>query len=389
MMRRLLLLLLTVALAVSLLPGCSNSRDIQSLAYVSAIGLDYQDGKYQAYVQVLNFSNIASSETVMLGKPVPVWIGRGVGETISGALAETNATSQSRLFWGHVKAVIVTERMMERGVYGLISSLVRDRQGRYTALFYGTRENLEEIMVQKSIFNLSPLDTMMFTAVQLNTQKAYILPMKANEAFAYLNEPGGSGMLPEIGLNRKTWHEDRESKPMFIIKGAFFFDDHELQSRMSMEQLKGMRWRDRKLDVTPLKVNSNGRAAAVLMLGRPDFKIKVRFKDGQPKYDISIKTYGYLSDLIQYESVPKLQQLAQEAIKQEVLRTYKLALANKSDCYRLQLSLYRRYPRTFNQLTKNSSFTLDEQSISSVKVKVFLRTTGKFKGNVYSEKYKP
>ncbi|SDT50595.1 germination protein, Ger(x)C family [Paenibacillaceae bacterium GAS479] len=380
-----LLMFVVVVLTYVFIQGCANSRDIQSMAYVTAIGLDYQDGKYQAYVQVLNFSNVARSEAVELGKSVPIWIGRGQGETISGAIAETNATSQSRLFWGHVKAVIVTKNVMRQGLSGLNSALIRDSQARYTVLFYGTEEKLEDILIQKSMFNLSPLDTMIFTAVQLNTQKAYILPMNANEAYAYLNEPGGAGMLPEIGINRDTWYEDKTSRPMFIIRGAYFFNGYELQSHMLMLPLKGMRWRDSKLDVTPVQLTENGKPAAVLMLGHPKFNIKLRMERGVPRYDITINTDGYLGELIQQNSVQELQAMAASVIEQEVMNTYKSALSKRTDCYRLQLELYRRYPGIFRELTSNSSFFLDENSIASLKVKVFLRTTGKFKGKFYTE----
>ncbi|QJC52103.1 Ger(x)C family spore germination protein [Paenibacillus albicereus] len=383
-MRRLLL----AAMAALLLTvqGCGNSKDIQSLAYVTAIGLDFKDGKYIAYVQVLNFINIARSDAVELGKPVPIWIGRGDGETISGAIAETNATSQSRLFWGHVKAVVVTEAVMKRGLSGLSSSLLRDRQARYTLLVYGTKERMEDILTQKSIFNLSPLDTMMYTAVQLNTQKAYLLPVYANKAFAYLNEPGAGGMIPEIGIQNRTWHEDYKKKPMFIIRGAFFFDGYKYKNHMAMEPLKGMRWRDEKLDLTPLKLLRNDRPSAVVMLGHPKFAIKTRFEQGKPRFDVSIRTTGFIAEQIQPASIQQLQKEAALAVVKEVQNTYRLAAAEKTDCYRLQLELYRKHPRPFRQLAEAGSFFLDEDSLASVKVKVYIRTTGKFKGSVYSEK---
>lgn len=383
-MRKLLLGILA-ALLLSV-QGCGNSKDIQSLAYVSALGLDYKNGKYVAYVQVLNFSNIARSEAVTLGEEVPIWIGRGDGETISGAIAETNATSQSRLFWGHVKAVIVTENFMKRGLSGLTSSLLRDRQARYTVLFYGTKEKMEDILTQKSIFNLSPLDTMMFTAVQMNTQKAYILPVNANKAFAYLNEPGGAGMLPEIGIYRHTWHEDYKKKPMFIIKGAFFFEGYKYKNHMAMEPLKGIRWRDEKLDLTPLKLLKNGRPSAVLMLGHPRFSIKIRVEQGKPRYDVKIKTTGYISEQIQKATIQDLQNEDAIAIRKEVQNTFAIATAEKTDCFRLQLELYRKHPELFRQLMRQGPFFLESDSLASVEPDVYIRTTGKFKGSVYSDK---
>lgn len=96
-------ILLCIAL-LFLLTACWGSKDVQNIAYVTAIGFDYENGKYISYVQVLNFTNIAKGEKTEVGKNVPTWIGKGEGITVTESLSNIYSTSQLRIFWGHVKA---------------------------------------------------------------------------------------------------------------------------------------------------------------------------------------------------------------------------------------------------------------------------------------------
>ncbi len=374
---RLAAMLLSAALCLA---GCGNSRDIQSLAYATAIAMDYKNGKYVGYIQVLNFSNVARTENVELGKPVPIWVGKGDGETIPGALFETNATAQSPIFWGHVRTVILSENIMKRGVKDFFEVLNRHREARYNFLVYGTREKIEDILVQKSMFNLSPLDTMMFTAFQMNTQKSFILPMTSREVWSYMNEPGNIGMIPEIGIDRKLWKEDRSPKSMFMINGAYFFKDYAMTARMRMDDLKGIRWRNAKLDLTPVKIPYRGQATGVLMLSHPKFVMKIAEVGGEPLYDVAVECSGYVVDMNANLSIRAMERQAEEVIKEEIMATHMKAVAMKTDPYHFQLELYRRHPGQYMKLLGKSDYFLNEKSIRSIRARVHLDSTQKSKG---------
>ncbi|SFK13293.1 hypothetical protein SAMN05518846_10910 [Brevibacillus centrosporus] len=79
---------------------------------------------------------------------------------------------------------------MKQGVAEICSTLNRNREIRYNILVYGTKDNLTDILTQKSIFNLSPLDTIMFTGVQMSSQKSFLVPLNGNHAIANLHEKG-------------------------------------------------------------------------------------------------------------------------------------------------------------------------------------------------------
>lgn len=47
---------------VILLTGCWDSKEVQSINFITAIGIDYADNQYTTYAQLIDFSSIAKQE---------------------------------------------------------------------------------------------------------------------------------------------------------------------------------------------------------------------------------------------------------------------------------------------------------------------------------------
>jgi spore germination protein KC len=378
-MRSLLGICVLCLMWVPLLQGCTNSRDIQNLAYVTALGIDYEEGKYKTYVQVLNFSNIARSENTQLGTEVPIWIGKGQGDTLAIALADTNATSQFPLFWGHLKAVVLSENILRIDGKETYSTLNRFYEVRYNVLVYGTREKLPDILTQRSLFNLSPLDTIMYTSMQVRSQSPYILSAYGNRLIANMNEPGNSFYMPSIAINRSTWLEDEKKKGMFELDGAYFFNQGRLVDRMSVDELKGIRWATRKIVRTSLQVPLDEGRKAVISFTHPKLKIRPKVTgSGDVTFDLSVTANGTIRESFN-APIKELEQKAQQAIEDEIRNTYRIALSKKCDPFQLEEALYRQNPRVFHKLSQGGSFFLNEHSLGSLHIKANVTSTGKYK----------
>lgn len=376
--------ILLVCLSLLLLPGCWNSKDIQRMAYVTALGIDYKDGKFVCYVQVLNFSSVAKVESTELGKNIPIWIGKGEGKTITESFNAIYATSQIRVFWGHVKAIIVSENMLKHGekikeAYDLLN---RYREVRYNILVYGTREPLNEVLYQKSVLNFSPLDSIMDTPAQTFSQRSYIVPLYGFKLISQLNEAGDPAMLPSLAIDKGNWHEDSKPKSLLKIDGAYFFRKHEMVGWLSEEDLTGYRWLQRKLERSPINIPNDKNPKAAIVLLHPKSKIQPVFKDGKPLFDLTIKIESYLDELIANISEKEIEEQAAKAIKNEIKQTYMKGIEKKLDVLKLDQALYRAYPQQWKELHKDQEIILDEESINEIEVKVKLLHTGKYKGRV-------
>ncbi len=101
-----------------------------------------------------------------------------------------------------MKALVLSENAMKHGMKEIYDMLNRYREVRYNILMYGTNEPLHEILIQKSILNFSPLDTLMDLPYQIYSQRSFILPEYGYKIIAQMNEPSGLAMIPCLTLDR-------------------------------------------------------------------------------------------------------------------------------------------------------------------------------------------
>nr|WP_231506246.1 Ger(x)C family spore germination protein [Paenibacillus sp. UNC451MF] len=376
--------ILLISLALLLLPGCWNSKDIQRMAYVTALGIDYKDGKYISYVQVLNFSSVAKVESTELGKNIPIWIGKGEGTTLTESFNSIYATSQIRVFWGHLKSIVISENMLKHGdkIKEAYDMLNRYREVRYNILLYGTKEPLQEVLHTKSILNFSPLDSILDTPTQTFSQRSYIVPVYGFKLLAQINEPGDPAMLPSLTLDKANWHEDTKPKSLLKIDGAYFFNKGKMTGWLSEGDLIGYRWIQKKLERSPINIPNDKNPTAAIVLLHPSSKITSVFQDGKALFNITIKIQAYLDELNANIPEKTMEEQAAKVIKNEIRNTYKKGLEKKLDVLKLDQALYRDYPQKWHELHQNQDFIFDEKSLNNIEVKVKLLHTGKYKGRV-------
>ncbi|MEF2244453.1 Ger(x)C family spore germination protein [Paenibacillus sp. IITD108] len=378
--KRLLLLFLNLFILLSL-TSCWNSKDIQNMAYVTAIGFDYADNQYTTYVQVLNFSNVAKGEANAMGKNVPNWIGKGTGTTVTESFNSIYATSQLRLFWGHVKAIVLSERFLKdidqvAETYDMVN---RYREIRYNILLYGTTESMIDIFSQKSNLNITPIESLLAQPSQIYSQRSYILPVYGYKLIASLNEPSGLGILPALSIDHNNWFEDKKGTSMFRINGAYFYNEKKYSGYMTAKQLEGFRWMQHKLERSPINIPDDKDPAAAIVLQKPKTKIHHYEKDGKVNFDIKISLLAYVDELIRNETKENIEKQAGEVIANQIRASFEKGVEIKADVLELGSRLYRMDNTLWEKQHSKNTFFLTKESLRNVEVKVTLIHSGKYK----------
>lgn len=363
------------------LTACWNSKDLQNMAYVTALGLDYEDGKYVTYVQVLNFTNVAKGEKTEVGKNVPTWIGRGEGVTLTESFNSIYATAQLRVFWGHVKAIVATERFLRNGqrfteAYDKIN---RTREIRYNVLVYGTKESMRDVFSQKSNLNMSPLETLLDTPRQAYSQRSHILPRYGFKLIAQFREPEGTTLVPSIALDKHAWTEDKTPKSMFKINGVYFYHKRQYQGWLPEHDMEGYRWVQESLEESPIDIKNNNSPAAAISLLKPKARIQVVPQNGNAVFNLKVSMQAYVSELVSDLSKKEIERLAAQAVEKQIRATYEKGVTIKADIFNLSNRLYRDHPKLWRDLHKKEDFILDKASLNRIVVKVNLKHTGKYK----------
>lgn len=371
-----------ILLALATASGCSYKPELQNLAFVTAIGIDYEEGQWTAYAQILNFSNIASTERMEIGKPVPPWIGRGSGNTITMALSEVRRNSQLQLFWGHVKTIVLSERAMAQGVTQIHKAINRYREVRYNVLLYGTKEKLEEVFAVNSLLMLSPLDSLLFTGAQLSSPESFILPRKAYRIVADMNEPGTYAQIASIGFNATDWISGGKPAKLISLNGIYYFRNDKLIAWMPTKQLKGIRWAEQRLEQIPVQMEAGGKGVdgTVIVFNHPHIRMRAAKGTGNPVFDLKVDVKGYVLELGEDATMKQLKAEAKEVILRDIGNTFRRGVELKCDPFNLQQELYRSQPGRFWALSRANPFFLTNESLGQIKVDIHLTGMGKYKG---------
>jgi Ger(x)C family germination protein len=358
------------------------------MAYVTAICLDYKDGHFIVYTQVLNFSNVAKSDKFEIGKNVPVWIGKGEGVTAVEALSSIYATSQLRMYWGHVKVIVCSESILKdkKSIQQAYDAINRYREVRYNILLYGTKESFSEILAQKSLFNSSPLDTIMDTPEDVYVQRSNIEPQYAYKIIAELNEEGRTVLLPSLSITRQQWQEDQKKKAMFKVDGAYTFQDHEFTGWFSEDDLKGVRWFHKNTKRVLANIPDNKKPTGAIILIKPKHSIQPLIEKDEARFNIYIETNGYVEEMTENVSVKTMEEQAANVIRTEILTAYKKGLSTQTDLLNLFGEVYRKDPQAWYRFKEENHLVLKEDTLNKIDVKVTLMHTGKYKGRVLPEK---
>lgn len=127
------------------LTGCWDNGEVQEINYLSAFGIDFHDGEYYIYAQMLDYEGISGPEGVPSSQP-PIWVGKGRRKTLAEATKKLYTTSQQKLSWSQVTALVLSESMLtHERIRDVIDKSNRTEDISYRKWIYGTKENIEEL----------------------------------------------------------------------------------------------------------------------------------------------------------------------------------------------------------------------------------------------------
>ncbi|TVY07566.1 Ger(x)C family spore germination protein [Paenibacillus cremeus] len=362
-----LAMLLSTICCMLCLSGCWDNKNIQELLYPTAIGVDYKDNLYEAYIQIINFSQVAKSENGGGGGGGPqVYVGKGKGKTPSLALGNIYETAQRRLFWSHVRAFLFTESAIQAGGSDYFDNLKRYREFRYSPWIFGTKGSIEDLFMTSSFFKMSPIATVLGTPEENYLQKSFIKPLQAQEYQIYLNEPGDTALVPTLTIDKTSWQSEEKADPKLKINGVFVVQKNDFQGWMSHDQVSGLRWMNKETSRTAVETKS-----AIVSLEKPKPKIMVTQKDGKNIFNIAVKVRGNIVELNDsHTSEQEIEKEAEEQIKKEIRSTYEDGLRIGADMYNFRNVMFKKNFKNWQDIKLSSS------SLNRIDVQVYIQHTG-------------
>ena len=117
-MKKLVFLILLVLLFCS---GCYDYTELNEMAIVSGIAVDYKDDKFDVTFEILNTKNKEDNSD-----QAKVYYASGKGKTISEAFSDTSLEIAKAPYLAHLKALVINEEIAKEHVEEIIDFLIRD-----------------------------------------------------------------------------------------------------------------------------------------------------------------------------------------------------------------------------------------------------------------------
>lgn len=355
---KILSVLLMLAL---LLTGCWDVKEVQSVNFITALGVDYIKDHYVIYAQMLDFAEISQQDTPSNTGKAKIWIGKAEGKTMTEALNNLYPASQQRTLWTHVKSIVFSRSLLESHLSETVASLLRSRDFRYTPWVFGTDQEMGQLLSSVSLLNHSVINSELMDPMEVFKQYSSIEPIQLIKLINGINEPAGRALLPSITITDEVWKDYNDPINLVKLNGAFCISKGKSTGFMDMEHLNGVRYTSfRKMYKYPLTVDMPDGSHVVLNIVDSKSKSHFKIKAGVPVAGMKIKARIHVVEVNKESSATaqKIKELAQIAVAKEVRTTFAEARQKDIDIYGLEKKLYRKHNANWKRLSSGTSNSL-------------------------------
>lgn len=365
-----------------LLTGCSNIKNIQDLTYIVAIGMDYNKDtrEYTAYLQGLNFINVAKQEGGRTVEPIPIFIASATSETLNLAVSKLYSKAEPPLFFGHVVTLILSQDLVENRFDEVIKEIGRNRSLRPTLRVMTTSEDIEKVLNIKALFNYPAVYTVLFKKSDTELFQDELKPVTLMSFLRKYNEPMGVAKLPSVKIDHDSWKAD-QSYPVLYFDGYALFQHEKFVKTLPFKDSVYVNWLLEKKVLLNQKVVDSGETAAVVKLASPKMKIKYDEGAKTPKVSIELAVRADLVERIKDISVDDLKRTLEKELTTKVKEIYIGGIANEADILNVGERWFREHPKEYRDLAAKQEFYLDKDSLKDVKVNVQILHFNSYKYN--------
>ena len=104
-----------MALVLTLMSGCWDARDIEDLDICTAVVVDWQDGEYAFYVEVVDIATNKKSDEGS-GQGLKTTVVKGQGESFAEARHDLDKMLNKPVYLGAVQSLIMTDNLVDHGL---------------------------------------------------------------------------------------------------------------------------------------------------------------------------------------------------------------------------------------------------------------------------------
>lgn len=218
-MKKILIIILTLLLCT----GCFDYKEINDLAIINAIGVDYENDEYVITLEILNDQIDKDSSKITSYTKV------GHGKTLTSAIENAADKLSKQLIFNHIKLMILSKSIIEEKFENIIDLFLRNTYFRENFYVISATKNKPETLLnhttnESPIASTAIIDTLESISYSSNTNILKMFDEIIEEVITY----GIDTCFSNITL------KDDE----FIIDGMSIFNNYNYKGNLNSEYVK-------------------------------------------------------------------------------------------------------------------------------------------------------
>ncbi|MDQ0242521.1 spore germination protein KC [Bacillus fengqiuensis] len=329
------------------LSGCSNYKELNEIAIVLGIGIDYIPDKdtYEVTFQVVNPGENAAKGTGTGVTPVINY--KTTGKTISEAAGKHTKLFPRENIYSHIQLIIIGEKLAKKESLNYIFDIFeREASVRVNVPVLIARDaDVKTTMDILSSIDKIPVRTLVGKVE--NSSKLSGEYGKTNiydiieDLTNFGSEPAISGISVRGNKKIGSSKENLESmeKTYTTLNGIAVFKKGKLVGWMDGKKTKSLQIIDNKLKLTGLRIHCDEKRYNSVVVNRLKSHSKVDIKNNQANISIDADASGYISELLcnkdisKREVIKEYEKKAARELEKEIKEGITAAQKMKSDVF--------------------------------------------------------
>ncbi|WP_027408597.1 Ger(x)C family spore germination protein [Anoxybacteroides tepidamans] len=362
-----------------LLSGCWDRVELNDLALVTGLGIDKKGKNTMLTVQLVVPKQLGGgmamggSNTKGGGATI---IRTGTGAVMADAIRDLQEKIPRRLFWGHVKAVVFSEKVAKEGIRPYIDFLSRNPQMRLRSNMFICKGSA------KNVLELSPpIEQSSAEVMRELSELQFLFRVTVKDALQMLAGSTQTAAIPLVQILPAQKGMSDLQTIAFIQRTAIFKKDRMIGS-VNDKMSRGLLWIRNEVEQANITVSLKGAKGTITAaIIKMHTKLIPEYKNGKWKMIVKITSeddvISNATNLSLYNK--KHIHLAQKALADETANRIYAALHKvqkmKADVVGFGEAFHRKYPRQWNQVKDRWEDIFPNVEVT-IKAKVNFRRPG-------------
>lgn len=343
----------TLILIVSfLLTGCWNAREINELGFVLSIGIDKVTNGFKVTAQIANPQTYSKTQSSSINNK-SFWIVSSNGKTIFEAIRNMSTISSRRIFWAHIKVIIINEELARSNTLEIFDFFTRNPELRLRTLVAVTPYNAGKLIEVVPDIEKDPA-TLLEDLIEKKNLSGKVYGIMLKDFLEDYLDPNIGPVTSRIIIDKS------KPEPALKVSGAYVFDGNKLVGSLDDDHTRGLLWIKNKIhDSIRVVYCPLDSKPVTLEIKSSKTSFKSYMEDNEPYYIIKVKAkariteQGCLTDFNDFHNLNLLSRTLEKAIQADIESTITTAKSLRVDFLGLSRILHRQHKEEWHRVSSN------------------------------------